>query len=463
MKKWFSFILALCAVSGCSSAEEGSSIPPKVSDTAASSLSDYNFEDSSNLFSNECEITLGSTVSINGDGAWFDDNHVTISEGGIYTVSGELDDGQITVESSDPVKLVLNGAAILNDGGAAIKSGEGKLIIECTEGTENRLVSTGDKKEAINCDGELIMKHGAVTIVSEGGGIKSKTSFAANSIALDISTDSSSEEEPRGIKAKEITLSDCTVAIDSKGHGIKSDGKMTVSGGSFNISSHNGKGMSSDGELLISGADIAIPLCEEGIESKSTMTIDGGNISITANDDGFNTGGEAGSDNTMNILNGNITINSGNDGLDSNGDINISGGTIVIYGSEKEPECAVDCGEGFGINISGGKVFAFGAAGMTPVSDGYKIYRISGSKKGDIISVTDENGNELFSAELPKSAETALVGGSGYKGFALSVNGKAAEEASYFQNQGKGNMPPKPGNGAMPQRPDDNNKPKKPF
>lgn len=95
------------------------------------------------LVSSECKINIGSEVSVNGKGAWFDGNEISITEGGVYLLSGSYDSGCINVSATEPVKLVLNNIYITNNDGFAILSSSERLIIESAYGSQSRLTGNG--------------------------------------------------------------------------------------------------------------------------------------------------------------------------------------------------------------------------------------------------------------------------------------------------------------------------------
>ena len=135
-------ILAVIAflISACGCNSQGTEIGPTQIENVQSDKSDLSSQDiseQSEVFSNECYIELGDTVSINGSGAWFENDCVTITERGIYTITGSLSDGMIYVDTEETVKLVLDNARITNKSGAAIVAECGKLFIVATDGTEN--------------------------------------------------------------------------------------------------------------------------------------------------------------------------------------------------------------------------------------------------------------------------------------------------------------------------------------
>ena len=108
---------------------------------------------------------------------------LTITEEGVYVLSGTISDGTVTVDvsSDEKVQLVLNGVSITCSNSACIyvKNAD-KVFITLAEGTENTLTSTGfDENDEI--DGAVFSKddiafngEGALTITSAKHGIAGK-------------------------------------------------------------------------------------------------------------------------------------------------------------------------------------------------------------------------------------------------------------------------------------------------
>lgn len=75
------------------------------------------------------------------------DNTVTISEDGVYIISGSLNDGQIIVDAQDDdkIQLVLNGVNINSSSSAAIYIKQAdKVFITLADSTENTLTNSGE-------------------------------------------------------------------------------------------------------------------------------------------------------------------------------------------------------------------------------------------------------------------------------------------------------------------------------
>lgn len=394
MKKFFSLIAAVLTLSGCNAPEEGISALPETSDGGAQSINDYEFEAEGEIYDNECSIELGENVSINGEGAWFSDNRVTISESGVYTVTGSLSSGNLYIKGKQTVKLILENAEIISDNGPAITSESDRLYIKCTENTKNLLSSEDKENDAVDCSGELFIDSGKLSVISGGSYDKENGRLLG-----------------KGISADKITLTNCDLTVSSYDHGIKSRGELIMSGGEYSVTSEKGKGITAEGNVSLYNAALTVLYSEEALESKSTLTIDGGTVILNATDDGINTGGDTDNDHSLNIKNGTVIVTADGDGLDSNGDINISGGTVIVYGPVSDGESPLDMGERNKINITGGTVLALGSTGMMNApEDNYIASRSLNAEKGDRITVTDRNNNVILSVVTEKSAKGITFG-----------------------------------------------------
>lgn len=130
------------------------------------------------------KITLNkNTATVSGNGAEVDGSTITITEEGVYVVSGTLEDGQIIVDASDSdkVQIVLDGASINCETNAAIYVREAdKVFITLAEGSENTLSSgteytqiDDNTVDGLDSNGSLLVTCG-ITIVygptSDGDG-----------------------------------------------------------------------------------------------------------------------------------------------------------------------------------------------------------------------------------------------------------------------------------------------------
>ncbi len=272
---------------------------------------------------------------------------ITITEEGIYTLTGTASNVTVTVDASDTekVQLVLNGLKITNDNMPCIyiKSAD-KVFVTTTE-SESNLTVTGEFK--------------IVDSVEFNGVIFSKTDITFNGVGtLNINS------SKNGITGKDdVKITGGAYNIESKAVAIRANNSIRVSGGTFNIKagtdgfhSENGDG-DALGYIYINDCTINVLASDDAIHASSVVQIDGGaiklsasegiegtyiqindgDISINAQDDGINAGKKSNSYSPTFEMNGgnvSITISAGDtDGIDSNGDIIVNGGTITVTGT----------------------------------------------------------------------------------------------------------------------------------
>lgn len=189
----------------------------------------------------------------------------TITESGIYNISGVMSGGKVLVETNGDVTLILSGVDITNSDDEAIKiKNEGTTTIRTSSGTVNTLSGGGDA--SINAKS---------SIVFEGSG------------TLNING-----TQKHGIESDgDITINSGTINVNSFEHGIKSESIITILGGNINIVAETGKGIKAEKEFLAEDGNVTINSIEnEGLESKGALTINGGTFDITAGEDGINAG-----------------------------------------------------------------------------------------------------------------------------------------------------------------------------
>ncbi|MCM1335443.1 MAG: carbohydrate-binding domain-containing protein [Bacteroides sp.] len=374
------------------------------------------------VFSNECSITLGATVMIQGGGARAEGKDILITEGGVYEIAGELEDGAIRVESDSAVKLILNGAFV-KGAQTAVSADGGRLIVESAEGTENLL--SGDKAAlsaegalelggfgSLSAEGAVVGKDG-VTVSSGNFKISAKKNALSSDGTVTINGGALTllPKKGKGIKAGSLSVAGGEVTVESEDDAIRVTGAARIGGGRLTLTSESGKGISADGDLTISGGTIDIAKSTEGLESKTALTVSGGYLSVTSSDDGFNAGGDGAP--TIVLSGGAAFIDAEGDGLDSNGDIKISGGLFVIFGPTHDGDGALDCGEGHTIEVSGGDLLALGNAAMAQTPEKNYLFERIGAKAGNVVAVVDDAGETLISIPIPKDAETAVYANGG--------------------------------------------------
>ena len=259
-------------------------------------------------------------------------------------------------------------------GGTVTISGVGDDAIQCDlDGT----TSTGETTDHEDEDsGNMYIEDGTLTATVSASSIyDADESKVTSSACLNADGD--------------INISGGTLVLKATGaggKGISTDGSLTISDGSVNVSTtgqiayySNGsirtttssqtterlsdsykaspKGIKVDGDINISsGSIVASATYHEAIESKSTINISGGYVYAFSGDDAINSSGN------FTISGGYVFGNSsGNDGLDANGNFYITGGNVVAV-SSTSPEVGIDANTegGYKLYISGGNVVAIG-------------------------------------------------------------------------------------------------------
>lgn len=401
---------------------------------------------------NTCTVNLGREADITGDGAWFEGNVLTISEGGEYRLSGSIEDGYIYVDTDENVKLIFNGINVSNSKGAALYCYDAKnLYIELEEGSENvftdstlymfegknesvsenepnaaiysksdliisgsgSLEVNGKYDTGIRCNDDLEIIGGSITVNAVDHGIRGSDSVTVSGGNIDVTAgndgikSTNSEEADKGY----IAVDGGSITINSTDNCIKAAGRITVTDGELNLSSEDGKGISAEGDLLIENGKIDILKSTEGLESKALFTVNGGEISIQASDDGLNSGGGSDSNffgggdisdetHNMTINGGYIYVNASGDGIDSNGDITINGGTIIVNGPTSGGDGALDSGDfGNKITVNGGTLIAVGSRQMAELPDSGSAQNCLcasvSMNAGETLTIRDSSGSDI--------------------------------------------------------------------
>ena len=241
------------------------------------------------------KITLNkTTATVAGSGVKADGSTITITEEGVYIVSGTLEDGQIIVDASDSdkVQIVLDGVHINCETNAAIYVREAdKVFITLAENSRNTL---GGGNEYTQIDDNTV-----------DGVIFSKSDLVCNGTGS------------------------LTIEADYK-HGIVSKDDLVITGGTYKITAAD-NGITAKDQLKILDGSFDIDAANSAVKAKNTddtelgnIYIAGGIFTIEAEQDGFHATG------SIVVDDGTITVNSGDDGFHADLDTIIHGGTILV-------------------------------------------------------------------------------------------------------------------------------------
>ena len=398
------------------------------------------------LDGSSAKTSAASGVSVNG-------STVTITEEGVYIVSGTLKDGQIIVEADDTAKvqIVLKNASVTSSDSAAIyvKSAD-KVFVTTAAGTENTLSNGGSftADGDTNIDGAVFAKDditfngsGSLTIDSPAGhGVvgKDDVKFAGGTYTITAAK--------HGVQANDsvrLAESDMTVTSGSDKDGIhvsddadeeegtESDSFFYMADGSLTISSGD-DGIHADAAVNIEGGTIVVNDSYEGIEGLS-ISISGGSTTVTASDDGLNAAGgnassgsqtfgnddwgggtpggmnDGGTNGSIAISGGTVHVTAGGDGIDSNGSVEISGGYTVVEGPSQGDTSVLDYNGT--ASISAGTFIGTGGAGMaesfSSAEQGCIAVNVGSQSAGSTVTLKNSSGDVI--AETTPGLDYAVV------------------------------------------------------
>lgn len=219
-------------------------------------------------------ITLdGSEGKIKGNGAYFLNGDLVISNGGWYVISGTLEDGKIVVDAhnSSKVWIRLNGVTVNCSDDACLRIDQAdKVFLTLAEGSENSFTSGSEYSEDALSDktGGVIFSHDDLTINGSG----SLTLTAGYKHGIDVNDS--------------LVITGGNISITAPQDGIHVNDSFRFTNAALTMEVDN-DGVHSDDELYIESGTILVASCYEGLEAK-TVDIDGGDITIYSSDDGIN-------------------------------------------------------------------------------------------------------------------------------------------------------------------------------
>ena len=393
MKRLFVLLLsAMIVLSSCSGAgglggatsenedKTGTSAPDNGGANGAAAADGLDEDDffSSRDLSGEYDADGAVTVELSGE-------TVTLTEAGVYILSGKIGNGSIIVEAdkSDKLQLVLAGVDVACEGSAAlyVKSAD-KVFLTLAEGTENSLSSTGTfvPDGDVNVDGAIFSREditvngkGALTVTSSDHGIVSKDDLDITGGKLTVEAESHalSGKDSVGVAGGELLMtaggdgihSDnsedasrgniliCGGSVTARcgGDGIDGSGIVQITDGSLDIvsggGSENGEQHTSDmwGGFGSRETGETDTVSKKGIKSDTALIIAGGEVKTDSADDALHSNG------AVTISGGTVDVESGDDGIHAEAEVTVSGGTVNVRVSYEGIE-------GKSITVSGGEI-----------------------------------------------------------------------------------------------------------
>lgn len=302
-----------------------------------------------------------STLSVSGDGASVSDNTLTISKGGVYTLSGKNSDASIVISTDDKVKLKLNGVNITSSGAPVIYvENADKVYIDTEDGTDNSLVSTAADTAAIRSKDNLKIKGGGtLNITSADNGIKCSDNLKieGGNINIDAKAD--------GINVNDtFEMTDGNLKITAVGDGIDSSSIANISGGTIDITTNgtptetlqteqssdeqnrpktpfgesssvefetSSKGIKADWMIKLSGGKINVNSADHAIHCTSDIETDGANLTLASQ---YKKGISAHGSITIDGADTSIDVTKSTEGIEGKTKLTINNGNIKINSTD---------------------------------------------------------------------------------------------------------------------------------
>ena len=259
----------------------------------------------------------GAGAVCDGAGVQIEDGNITITQHGIYRLSGTLHQGQVLVDCADSgeVWLLLDGAEITNNNGACI------------------YVKQADRTHVVlAADSVNRLTDGTSYTFDPGDDEPNGTIFARDDIVL--SGEGTLEIEANfkfAIAGKDdLTIQSGNYVLRSARHGIKGKDNLVITGGNISIEAE-GDGLKSTnadgGTIQITGGVVDLFAGDEGIQSVADVVISGGAVTVDSKNNGIRSG------TVLTVSGGTVAINAEDNAIDAP-DTKHTGGVLTVDGQE---------------------------------------------------------------------------------------------------------------------------------
>ncbi|HBQ64545.1 MAG TPA: dockerin type 1 [Clostridiales bacterium] len=278
----------------------------------------------------------GNSITCSSGNAIVEGSTITILFGGIYNISGTLNNGQIIVntKAKETVKLVLNGVDITCQTSAPIyvKNAD-KVILTLADGTNNRVRAGSayifDNVQEEEPDAAIFSKDDLT--INGTGSLTVEASFRHGILSKD-----------------DLKINGGNIAVHASGDGLRGrdsivvkDGSLTVQAGSDGLQSNNAEA-EDKGYVVILGGTLHVTAGADGIQAESLACISSGELDITTGGGSTKTVSAASGTSAKGIKaardliieGGTIQLNCADDTIHSDGSITIHGGILTASTSD---------------------------------------------------------------------------------------------------------------------------------
>ena len=209
--------------------------------------------------------------------------------------------------------------------------------VDVTAGNDGIKVTSAAKEGK----GFVEISGGSVTVSCVGDGISAETELTVSDGVVNVTASGGDAvTSSKGLKARTaLTVSGGELTISSFDHCLRSQGTLTVSGGSILGVSTDGKGLSAEGALLIAEGALDLTAASDGVFSEVSLTVQGGTLAVAAGKDGLKAGSKVTGFETpigdALIEGGEIRVTAGEDPIDAKASLRVNGGSILAIGTSK--------------------------------------------------------------------------------------------------------------------------------
>lgn len=273
------------------------------------------------------DLTNATTLTLSGT------DDVTITDSGVYVLTGTLTDGRVLVNAPDAdVTLVLRDADITcADSSALYIYKAASVLVYLPDGTASTLTDGGsydysDSFSAAADEEPNACLYSKSDLIIAGGGMLTVTGNANNGIT---------GKDTLKIEGASVTVTAANHGVNGKDCLVLKQADVTVTSGGDALRATNDSDTAL-GCVLIGASALTLTAGEDGIQAETTLTLfdttaavtSGGGSSAALADDASAKGIKAGTDIT--VRGGSYTLDCADDAVHANGSVTISGGTFAI-------------------------------------------------------------------------------------------------------------------------------------